>query len=104
MWRHLLSPSAKGVNRHWRLRLDRLEGRTVPSTFTVNALTDTGAGAGTMGDLRYCVSQANATPGTDNILFDAAVFSGSTQTISLANGELALSEAVTITEIGRAHV
>ncbi|MBS1795541.1 MAG: CSLREA domain-containing protein [Acidobacteria bacterium] len=36
---------------------------------TVDALTDTGAGSGTTGDLRYCITQTNAAPGADTIGF-----------------------------------
>jgi hypothetical protein len=47
--------------------LEILEDRTVLSTYTVNALTDTGAGSGQTGDLRYCVT--HATSGNDTITF-----------------------------------
>ncbi len=32
--------------------------------FIVNSLGDTGAGSGTTGDLRYCITQANAAGGS----------------------------------------
>jgi hypothetical protein len=38
-------------------------------TFIVDRLTDTGEGKGIMGDLRYCITQANAMPGDDTITF-----------------------------------
>ncbi len=47
--------------------LEILEDRTLLSTYTVNALTDTGAGSGSTGDLRYCC--AHATSGSDTIVF-----------------------------------
>jgi hypothetical protein len=67
--------------RRVRPRLEILEDRTVPSTYTVNALTDTGGsgtgiGSGLAGDLRYCVT--HATSGSDTITF------GVTGTIELA--------------------
>src|SRR5579859_4895002 len=49
-----------------RLGIEALEARVVPSTFTVNALTDTGAGSGNSGDLLYCINQANTSGGTIN--------------------------------------
>src|SRR5262249_50558259 len=61
-----------------RLSLEALEDRTLPSTFVVDRLTDTGAGAGLAGDLRYCLGQANANPGDDAITFSV------TGTINLA--------------------
>jgi hypothetical protein len=44
----------------FRPKLEILEGRLTPAAYTVNALTDTGAGLGNSGDLRYCITQANA--------------------------------------------
>ena len=59
-----------------RLMVQALEDRAVPAIFTVNALTDTGAGAGLFGDLRYCMAQAQAatSAGADTINFDLTVF------------------------------
>src|SRR5262249_3112071 len=37
------------------------------SVYTVDRLTDLGTGAGLAGDLRYCITQANAEPGDDTI-------------------------------------
>src|SRR5262245_28487786 len=79
-----------------RLLLQPLEGRVVPTAYTVNATTDTGTGTGTTGDLRYCINQANASPGADTIAFDATVF-GTAKTITLASGQLNITDAVTIT-------
>src|SRR5262249_15595058 len=39
-----------------RLALEALEDRALLSTFVVDRLTDTGAGEGLAGDLRYCIS------------------------------------------------
>ena len=52
------------VWRGFRPRLDALEDRTVPSTFTVTSLADTGPGT-----LRAEVALANAHPGADAIQF-----------------------------------
>src|SRR5262249_25138626 len=75
-------PESKPIRRS-RLAVEPLEDRTTPATFTVNAATDAnavfaitagkldlgGEGSGTTGDLRYCLSQANMTPGADDIVF-----------------------------------
>src|SRR5262245_41805140 len=42
----------------YRPRLEPLEDRDLPSAFTVDRLTDSGAGSGLAGDLRYCLTQA----------------------------------------------
>jgi hypothetical protein len=69
--------------------LEILEDRALLSTYTVNALTDTGAGSGLTGDLRYCVT--NATSGSDTITFAA----GLTGTIQLQNSLPQLNANVT---------
>src|SRR5262245_38961904 len=53
-----------------RLRLELLETRTLPSTFVVNNLGDTGSGKRLFGDLRYCIGRANEQPGEDLIIFE----------------------------------
>jgi len=70
----------------------------IPQTFTVNALGDAGVGAGTKGDIRYAINQANAAAGAiDNIVFDPTIFG---QTIKLSGTELPILEAVNITGPG----
>src|SRR3954468_19351624 len=59
-----------------RLWLRNLEDRLVPATFLVNALTDTGTGAGTTGALRFCVLNSGA---ADTITFDGSVFAVGTK-------------------------
>ncbi|MDB5273298.1 MAG: hypothetical protein JWO58_1665 [Chitinophagaceae bacterium] len=44
-----------------------MSAHVLATTYTVNALTDTGAGAGTSGDLRYCINQANSAVGPHTI-------------------------------------
>src|SRR5262245_23102986 len=81
-----------------RPRLEGLEGRLAPAVYTVNALSDTGAGSGDSGDLRYCVSRANEA-GDDTITFQA----GLAGTIVLTAGLLTLTDtsgATTITGPG----
>ena len=64
------------------------------TTYTVNVLTDTGAGSGTTGDLRYAITQVNAGSGGDTINITA------TGTITLTGGTLMLSKDVMITGPG----
>jgi hypothetical protein len=51
-----------------------LEGRALLSvtTWTVDSLGDTGTGSGHSGDLRYCIAQADATPGQNSIVFSVS--------------------------------
>jgi hypothetical protein len=55
---------------HLRPALEVLEDRTLLSVYTVDRLTDTGAGSGFTGDLRYCITQA--TTDGDTITFAVA--------------------------------
>ena len=66
---------------------DILEDRTVPSTFTVSNLNDSGAGS-----LRQAVLDANAHAGADQIAFA----SGLRGTITLTTGQLTITDSVTI--------
>lgn len=61
------APSSR--RNRYRPTLERFEGRTLLTTFTVNALADTGTGQGTSGDLRYCLAQANGNNERDTINF-----------------------------------
>src|SRR5262249_30880637 len=68
-----------------RLKVEALEDRSLPSTFTVLNLLDSGPDS-----LRAAVAAANANPGADTI--DFAV----TGTIGLTSGELDITDSVTI--------
>jgi hypothetical protein len=70
--------------------VEALEDRALLSTFVVDRLTDTGAGAGLAGDLRYCIGQANASPGDDTLTFSV------TGTINLSRGLPSLSTNIAI--------
>jgi hypothetical protein len=71
------------------LSVEALEDRTLPSTFVVDRLTDTGAGSGLTGDLRYCITHAGD---NDQITFDEGV----TGTIKLTGALPALSHSIDI--------
>jgi hypothetical protein len=85
--------AAKGPQRprSIRPRLETLEDRSLLSTYLVNSRTDTGAGSGLAGDLRYCV--AHATSGTDTITF------GVTGTIQLQSALPDLNTSVAIQDL-----
>jgi len=90
----ITTPRSRFARRfHARLRLRPMEDRAVPAAFTVNALTDTGAGSGTTGDIRFCIQQANDEinfPGPDTVTF---AVNGK---ITLTVGELFISAPLTI--------
>src|SRR6266542_564155 len=71
-----------------RLRVEPLEDRTVPSTFMVDNLADSGTGS-----LRQAVLDANANPGADLISFAPAARDG---TIALNGGQLSITDDLTI--------
>src|SRR5262249_21714349 len=80
--------SARPVRRAPRFfpRLTALEDRTVPSTFTVLNLNDSGSGS-----LRAAVDSANVHPGADTIRFAGSLHG----MVSLA-GELSITHDLTI--------
>jgi hypothetical protein len=71
-----------------RLGVVPLEDRTVPSTFAVLTLADSGPGS-----LRAAVEAANASPGADVIRFAPAARDG---TVALTSGELAVTDDLRI--------
>ena len=73
-----------------------LEDRRLLATFMVNLTTDTapttgGSGSGNSGDLRYCITQADANNQANTIVFDSTVFA-TAQTITLGGSQLELSD------------
>jgi hypothetical protein len=77
--------TARARHRRRYLVLEGLENRTLlsgsPTIYTVDRTSDTGTGSDNKGDLRYCVTQANANPNIagSEIEFDPTVFTGTTQ-------------------------
>ena len=82
----------KQQKQRWRMRPEvlALEERTLLSTFTVNSTGDSGSGSGLIGDLRYCITQANSAGGDETITFDSTVFN-TAMTITLSGTQLELS-------------
>src|SRR5436190_5680762 len=70
-------------------RLEAMEDRLVPATFTVLNTLDSGAGS-----LRQAILDANATAGTD--LIDFNIGGGGVQTIAPTSALPAITDAVTI--------
>jgi hypothetical protein len=71
----------------FRPRLESLEDRSVPATFTVSSLADNGAGS-----LRQAVVDANAQAGADTIDFAEGLLG----TIILNGGQLSITDHLTI--------
>jgi len=82
------APKGRRSPSSFRPRLDILEDRTLLSSYMVNSLTDTGAGSGLTGDLRYCIT--HGTSGIDTINF------GVTGSIMLKSALPALNTSVAI--------
>ncbi len=80
-------------NRGWIPILEVLEGRTVPSTFTV---TNASADPTVAGSLPYAVNQANAHVGLDYILFDIPNASSATPATIALTSPLTLTDQVVI--------
>src|SRR5262249_14698206 len=70
-----------------RLGLEALADRIVPAAFHVTTLADSGDGS-----LRAAITQANAHPGADVIVFN----DGLSGTIALTGGQLDITDAVKI--------
>src|SRR5262245_6045864 len=91
MFSHRLFGRRSGASRrasNYRPRLEALEAREVPATFTVTRLADDALA----GSLRWAITQANTMPGDDTINFQA----GLTGTIQLAGALPDLSSNIDI--------
>jgi hypothetical protein len=98
-WRTAAGRRLRLGHNHFTPRLEALEDRSLPSTFTVTNLGDAGTGSGNRGDLRYCIAQANALAGADVIRFANNV----TGTLSLGS-ELAITDNLTINGPGASNL
>ena len=89
--------SAKPQTR--RLLLDPLESRDLLTTYVVDSLPDVSDGNFSAGhlSLREAIEEANANPGADTITFDASLAG---DTINLTQGELLISDDLTLTGLG----
>jgi parallel beta-helix repeat protein len=87
LFRPFRQPAAPRGRALTRLALEQLEERTVPATFTVTNLNDSGGGS-----LRQAILAANAAPGVDTITFKP----GLSGTITLTTGEMAISDSAII--------
>ena len=83
----LRSPRSRRRTPSTRLRVGRLEDRTVPATFTVGNLADDG-----LGSLRAAITAANANPGADVVDFAPGLHG----TVVLTSGELGITDDLRI--------
>src|SRR5262245_59802729 len=91
------SPQLKSV-----LRLESLEDRAVPATFTVNTFADVVANDGRL-SLREAINQANALPGPDIIRLQAGLYKitrAGTGEDANARGDFDVKDSLTIVGLG----
>src|SRR5687768_4717120 len=86
--RAISNTSPRRDRRRFLPRLEAMEDRSLPSTFTVLNLADSGEGS-----LRQAVLDANAQSGADLIRFAPAARDG---TITLTSGELSIIDDLMI--------
>jgi hypothetical protein len=88
-----LKRRVRSLRQKIRLHLELCEERLLPSIFTVTDLGDSGLGSDLQGDLRYCITQANANAAHINqIVFQADL----TGTVRLAQGALSITKELVI--------
>src|SRR5579885_459954 len=69
--------------------VEALEGRALLSIYLVDNTGDAGVGTGSLGDLRYAITQADRDTGDSTIVFAPNLYG---QTIALATGTLAIDK------------
>src|SRR6516165_4807977 len=80
-------------------QVETLEVRILlSSVFVVDSVTDTGAGSGLTGDIRYCIARADQSANAGSTITFNTALTGST--ITLTQGQLIISDAMTITGPG----
>jgi hypothetical protein len=86
VFRDRSSGRPRRARRLWALECLEVRALLAATVYTVDALTDTGAGSGTAGDLQYVIDQADANPNPDGSLiqFDPTFFS-TPRTITLSS-------------------
>jgi hypothetical protein len=109
MWFRSLSDSRKSPlpARPGRLRLERLEDRTVPTTFRVTTALDVVNPADAKLSLREAITKANATPGADVIVVPASptaflIEAAGTGEDGNLTGDFDITDSVTIRGAGAA--
>src|SRR5262245_33019214 len=86
-----MSPRRTPAPTRFRPQLETPEDRTLLATCHVTRLSDTGAGQGLRGDLRYCINYANGNPGPDTIDFKVTGTINLTQALPDLSGELTVA-------------
>jgi CSLREA domain-containing protein len=96
------SESRVAARRPKRLRVEALEGREVPATFTVTTFADVVDPADGRLSLREAVSAANATPGPDTIRLRAGVYTVTRPGAEdqNASGDFDVTDSLTVTGVG----
>jgi hypothetical protein len=86
LFRDRSSGRPRRARRLWALECLEVRALLAATVYTVDALTDTGAGSGRAGDLQYVIDQADANPNPDGSLiqFEPSLFSAP-RTITLSS-------------------
>lgn len=77
-----------------RPRLEILEDRLAPAAFHVDHLADDLVGAGNTGSLRYCIEQANASPGASTIEIQSSGIIHLADSLHIRNSVTIIADAV----------
>jgi CSLREA domain-containing protein len=94
------SSSARRSLYHRKLRLEPLEDRRLLTVVTVTTVADTVDVNDGVTSLREAIFAANTVPGTDTIEFAPALTAGGPAKIVLTQGELVITDSLTIDGLG----